>query len=208
MIMVFDREGSVFTMLRELDLGLPLWRVTDRTRLETVEHVELAIVADYRDVPWELLSGAEEPLATVVLTHRFDEDEALEAIGRGLIGYLDASGGHASLRTSIQHALDGEPAYGRKLLGRWLHEQTVCARAHCNAARLTDRQREVLRLIAEGFADKEIADRLGIATATAQKHVTNILERLGVANRAAAAAAVCQLVAFRPFRGTNAKTAH
>ena len=52
--------------------------------------------------------------------------------------------------------------------------------------RLTARQTEIVDLIAGGATDKEIAAALGIRTATAQKHVANLLRRLGVANRAAA----------------------
>ncbi|HEY6957772.1 MAG TPA: response regulator transcription factor [Candidatus Limnocylindria bacterium] len=194
MILVFDRDGAIFATLRELELDLPLWRVTDPSRLEKIDRIELAIVAVYEDVPWDLLASAERPFDTLVLTKRYDEDEALDALGRGLIGYLDANAAADSLRTAILSCLEGEPGYGPRVLGRWLHAQNTCVRAHCNVTRLTDRQREVLDLIAEGLADKEIAERLGIATATAQKHVTNILERLHVANRAAAAAAVCRLV--------------
>ncbi|TMB58875.1 MAG: helix-turn-helix transcriptional regulator [Chloroflexi bacterium] len=53
---------------------------------------------------------------------------------------------------------------------------------------LTPRQRQVITLIARGAADKQIAESLGITTATAQKHVTNLLRRLNVPNRAAAVA--------------------
>jgi len=52
---------------------------------------------------------------------------------------------------------------------------------------------EVVALIASGHSDKEIATALGIATATAQKHVTNVLRRLKVPNRAAAAVAAAQI---------------
>lgn len=194
MILVFDKDGAIFSTLRELDLGLPLWRVTDPDRLEKIDRIELAIVAVYSDVPWDLLAGAERPFDTLVLTRRYDENEALDALARGLIGYIDATAAPDVVRASIRGCLDGQPGYGPQTLGRWLHAQSNCVRAHCNVTRLTDRQREVLRLIADGLADKEIAERLGIATATAQKHVTNILERLHVANRAAAAAAVCRLV--------------
>jgi DNA-binding NarL/FixJ family response regulator len=194
MILVFDREGSIFTLLRELDLGLPLWRVTDPSRLEHVEQIELAVVASYADVPWDLLSSSDAPFDAIVLTDHFDEAEALDALGRGLSGYMDARGKPQALKAAIQGCLAGEPAYERRLVGRWLRGQRSCARSHCNAARLTERQQQVLHLVAQGLADKEIAERLGIATATAQKHVTNILERLHVTNRAAAAAAVCGLL--------------
>lgn len=204
MILVFDKEGAIFSTLRELELGLPLWRVTDPSRLESIDRIDLAIVAVYRDVPWDLLASAERPVDTMVLTKHFDEDEALDALARGLVGYVDATAGADSVRATIRGCLQGEPGYGPRVLGRWLHAQSSCVRAHCNATRLTDRQRQVLDLIAEGLADKEIAERLGIATATAQKHVTNILERLHVANRAAAAAAVCRLA--MPAQGKTART--
>lgn len=199
MILVFDRDGSIFSTLRELDLGLPLWRVQDPSRLEKVDRVELAIVSAFADVPWELIADAERPFETIVLTKRYDDAEALDALGRGLIGYIDVKAGEKHVRESIRGCLNGEPAYDPHVVGRWLRHRNSCARSHCNAGRLTERQREVLRLIAQGLADKEIAERLGIATATAQKHVTNILERLHVANRAAAAAAVCSLIVSEPI---------
>ncbi len=200
MILVFDRDGSIFSTLRELELGLPLWRVQDPARLEKVDRVELAIVSAFDDVPWDLIATGERPFETAVLTKHFDETEALEALSRGLVGYIDINTGEKRVRDAIRACLEGEPAYDARVVGRWLRRQNSCARAHCNVGRLTERQREVLHLIAQGLADKEIAERLGIATATAQKHVTNILERLHVANRAAAAAAVCSLVISEPFR--------
>lgn len=199
-ILVFDKDGSIFTALREIDLGVPLWRVTDPARLERVDRIELAIIAAYGEVPWDLMAGAERPFDTMVLTKRYDDDEALDALGRGLVGYVDADGEPDELRAAIRGCLDGEPAYDPHIVGRWLRRQNSCARAHCNSIRLTERQRQVVHLIAQGLADKEIAERLGIATATAQKHVTNILERLHVANRAAAAAAVCSLLISEPLR--------
>ena len=57
-------------------------------------------------------------------------------------------------------------------------------------ARLTLREREILRLIDDGLSNKEIAQRLSLQTKTVKNHVSNILAKLGVANRAAAAAAL------------------
>ena len=84
-------------------------------------------------------------------------------------------------------------------------------------ARLTLREREILRLVDDGLSNKEIAQRLSLQTKTVKNHVSNILAKLGVANRAAAAAALRgsrgplrQRVAlrsqahFRPTRKTQA----
>jgi DNA-binding NarL/FixJ family response regulator len=88
---------------------------------------------------------------------------------------------------AILGALRGEPAFSRRLLADRLR---VMAKPQFSGRTLslTPRQREVVTLIARGAADKEIARTLGITTATAQKHVTNLLKRLNVPNRAAAAA--------------------
>lgn len=58
---------------------------------------------------------------------------------------------------------------------------------------LTDREREVLQLAAEGFTDKEIAHRLGIAPDTVRHHLSSIFDKLGVTNRAAATRAGMRL---------------
>jgi DNA-binding NarL/FixJ family response regulator len=83
-------------------------------------------------------------------------------------------------------ALRGESIYGREVVGAWLRDGQGTRNAGEGAGRLTARQREIVSLIARGATDKEIGAALGIRTATAQKHVANLLRRLGVPNRAAA----------------------
>ena len=192
-ILVFDTEGAIFDTLRRLDLEVPLWRVTDRSRIEHADHVELAIVAAYSRGEWERLAAPRQ-FDTMIVTTEFDADDALVALGRGFVGYMSDTTNPAALRATILGCLAGEPGYERRVLGRWIHAQIRCVRSHASDALLTARQRQVLNLVAEGLADKEIAERLGIATVTAQKHVTNILDRLRVPNRAAAVATVCGLI--------------
>ena len=112
----------------------------------------------------------------------------------GAFGYLDLEVGPAALRRAVLGALRGEPAYSRAAIGLHLRSKLEATVLGASRAReLTPRQCEVVALIASGHSDKEIATALGIATATAQKHVTNVLRRLKVPNRAAAAVAVAQL---------------
>lgn len=201
-IVVFDKNGSTFKMLRDLDLGVALWRVTDAGRLEHIERVELAIVAAYAKAPWGHLPTGERPVDTVIVSASYNEDEAFEALSRGMAGYLDARADPKALRLAVRGCLAGEPGYSPRVLGRWLRSQSSCARAHCSASRLTERQREVMHLVAQGLTDKEIGERLGITKATAQKHLTNILERLNVPNRAAAAATICSVSVDEPLLAT------
>lgn len=188
-LVVVDPLGAVFATLRDLGLSASLWRVLDG-RLRSFAGIDLAILAVYEQIEW----GAAEMLAqktpTLVMATAFSRDDATAALGRGLIGYLDASLGHEALRRAIMGALNGEPAYSRDVTGAWLRSRRMADLHAEQDLDLTPRQRQIVALIARGATDKEIASALGIATATAQKHVTNILERLNVPNRAAAVAAV------------------
>ena len=129
-------------------------------------------------------------MPTVVIGLRDDRLAAARAIDVGAFGYLSAGLPSSAVRRAIAGALRGEPAYSRAILAERLRSQlgAVAARAS-RAVTLTPRQREVVALIAKGASDKEIALTLGIATATAEKHVMHVLKRLDVPNRAAAVAA-------------------
>lgn len=195
MIMIFDERGEMFTKIRQLDLGLTLWLVNDLRRLERVEQVALGVVAQYEDARQDVVQLAEENrFGLLLLAERYDSDEAARCIDLGLVGYLRADMEPAALRRTILGVLAGEPGFARQIIGAWLRRQRTYFDARRGVAALTERQRQVVALIGQGLADKEIGERLGIATATAQKHVTNILDRLGVTNRAAAAAATCSLL--------------
>jgi len=186
-VLVVDALGSIFSLLRSLNLGVPLWRVTSAADAEHAD-IALTIVAAYNEPDWELIGELTEGTTTVVLTTHPSHDDACHAVATGAFGYVDTHLPSEAIRRSILGAMKGEHAYSRRVLsslirnGRWLRA--------ANALPLTPRQREVIMLIAKGAADKEIASSLGITTATAQKHVTNLLRRLNVPNRAAAVAAM------------------
>ena len=156
--------------------------------------IDLAAYAVYDQVDWAAADDLVERAPTIIISTAPNREDATEALGHGLVGYLDSSLPMDALRRALFGVLRGEPAYSRDITGAWLRAR----RAALNSTRemgLTPRQRQIVALIARGATDKEIAAVLGIATATAQKHVTNILERLQVPNRAAAVAAVSARVA-------------
>lgn len=188
-VLVFDTHGAVFARLRELDLEASLWRITDSRAIAALAGMDLAIHAAGDRADWETARALAERCSTVVLAQRPSRADAEEALRSGLAGYLDASLPPDVLRRALRGVLKGELAYSRDVVGAWL--KTVRApRRSDRIEALTPRQRQIIGLIAQGASDKEIGSALGIATATAQKHVTNILERLQVPNRAAAVAAV------------------
>jgi DNA-binding NarL/FixJ family response regulator len=170
-------------------MAASLWRVLDARRLHTLSGLDLAVLATYERIDWSIADSLAECAPTLVLAKEFNRDDATTCFSHGLIGYLDAALPSAPLARALHGALRGEPAYGREVTGAWLRARRNAAAAD-QSVDLTPRQRQIVALISRGATDKEIAGTLGIATATAQKHVTNILERLHVPNRAAAVAVV------------------
>lgn len=189
-IVVLDPLGTAFATLRELSIGASLWRLLDGRRLPSLSGVDLVVYAVYDQVDWTLAQTLLQRAPTLVIATSFRQQDATKALNEGLAGYLDASLTLEALRRAILGALNGEPAYAREVTGLWLRARRQAILASVQDVDLTPRQRQIVALIASGATDKEIGGTLGIATATAQKHVTNILERLHVPNRAAAVAVV------------------
>jgi DNA-binding NarL/FixJ family response regulator len=184
-ILAIDPVGDMIEILRSLDLGTPVWRASRSSELDAASF-HLVVLAVYDQVDWKVVAqlSAEAPL--VLLSVRLDRDDECRAMALGAFGYVDSSISRDAMRRSFEGALRGEPAYARRVLSVLMKRSSP----HTANLPLTPRQREVVLLIAKGAADKEIAKALGITTATAQKHVTNLLKRLNVPNRAAAAALI------------------
>jgi DNA-binding NarL/FixJ family response regulator len=189
-IVVLDPLGSVFETLRDLSLSSSLWRLVNARRVPSLSGVDLVIYAVYDQVDWTLVKTLLQRAPTLVITTSFSSADATQALNHGLVGYLDASLKADPLRRAIVGVLNGEPAYAREVTGVWLRARRQASLMAVEDSDLTPRQRQIVSLIATGATDKEIGGSLGIATATAQKHVTNILERLRVPNRAAAVAVI------------------
>ena len=203
---VVDRRGSVFGLLRGLELPVALWRTTRMPREEELSNQNIVLyVADDR-LAWEEIRELGRSWPTIVVTEHANATDASDAIRSGAFGYIDAKGSADGLRRTLLGALRGESAFSREVLGRWLREGQATPRPGraTRSDRLTARQREIIALIAAGATDKEVGSALGIRTATAQKHVANLLRRLGVPNRAAAVGLLIkdgQHFAPAPLRG-------
>jgi DNA-binding NarL/FixJ family response regulator len=120
------------------------------------------------------------PLAPiVVLTASEDSGDVFQALAAGASGYLTKSASASVILDALRLVLVGGIYVPRDLVA--VAEMTVQPRTE--APRLTERQHEVLNLIAEGYANKEIAYRLGTSEGTVKAHVTAIMRQLGVRNR-------------------------
>ena len=189
-ILVWDQSGKVFDALRRAGVGASLWRVSDKPKNGDLEQVDLAVAALYRSPDWKKIATVVRRTRTVIVSTTSDRRDATRALASGAFGYLDLGVSSRAMRRALVGALRGEPAYSRAVLSDRIRIGLGTAASRgARTLDLTPRQREVVALIATGASDKEIGTALGIATATAQKHVTHLLKRLDVPNRAAAVAA-------------------
>jgi len=187
-ILVWDESGKVFDSLRRAAVAASIWRVSDKPKNGELEQVDLAVAALYRSSDWKKIATVVRRTRTVIVSTTSDRRDAARALASGAFGYLDLGVSARAMRRALVGALRGEPAYSRAVLGDRIRTELGTSRG-VRTLELTPRQREVVALIATGASDKEIGTALGIATATAQKHVTHLLRRLDVPNRAAAVAA-------------------
>jgi len=122
----------------------------------------------------------------IILTSYIDDDRLLPAIRAGAAGYLLKNAEPQELARAIRAADAGEALIDPSVAAR-LVERLAEDDSRDDYESLTAREREVLELIGRGFSNKRIALELDIAEKTVKTHVSNLLGKLGVADRTQAA---------------------
>ena len=121
----------------------------------------------------------------VVLTSYLDDERLLPAMRAGAAGYLLKSVQPQELARAVRTAAAGQALIDPAVAARLV--EALDGGSQDRADQLTPREREVLALLARGFANKRIAAELGIAEKTVKTHVSNVLAKLGVSDRTQAA---------------------
>ena len=146
------------------------------------------------DVQMPVMNGVEAtaalcaawPEARVVILTTFDRDDyVFQAIRAGAMGYLLKDAPTEDLISTIRRVAAGEAFIQPEIASRTLRELLRPQQAPLEP--LSDREREVLVLLAQGGSNREIADRLVISEGTVKNHVSNILGKLQAENRTQAA---------------------
>jgi|KBSMisStandDraft_5_1062788.scaffolds.fasta_scaffold164373_2 DNA-binding NarL/FixJ family response regulator len=181
-----DGAGALDLAERNRDMDLVLLDLT----LPDIDG--LTVLADLR--------GRYPTTAVVVLSGVKDRDTVTKAVGLGAVGYIPKSTTHEIMVNALRLVCSGGVYLPPEVMGRGALKagaQGSCdparefaaesARATAASLGLTDRQAQILSLIAQGKANKTICRELGLAEATVKNHVTSILKALNLTNRTQAA---------------------
>jgi DNA-binding NarL/FixJ family response regulator len=124
-----------------------------------------------------------DPAPAVVILTTFDRDaEILGAVEAGAAGYLLKDSPSDQIVAAIRSAAAGRLVFSAELTARMVHVMRA------PRVKLTDREREVLRLLETGASNREIAKTLFVTEATVKTHLVHVFEKLGVDSRSRAVA--------------------
>lgn len=129
------------------------------------------------------------PMTAVLVLTMFDDDDSLfSALRAGARGYILKGAPHEDVQRALVSCARGDAVFGPAIASRVLRWFAASAHKASVFPELTDREREVLELIARGVTNQAIAERLGVALKTVRNHVSNIFTKLHVSDRAEAIA--------------------
>jgi NarL family two-component system response regulator LiaR len=126
-------------------------------------------------------------IKVLVLTSFAADDKVFPAIKAGALGYLLKDTSPDQLLAAIHQVYRGEPSLEPAIARKVLHELVHPPSAKPTTDPLTERELEVLRLVAQGGSNREISEQLVVAEWTIRTHVSNILSKLHLASRTQAA---------------------
>jgi DNA-binding NarL/FixJ family response regulator len=125
----------------------------------------------------------------LILSASGEQDDVLQAVKAGATGYLVKSASREELLDAVRRVADGDTVFTPGLAGlvlgeyRRISDTPAATSGDPDAPRLTERETEVLRLVAKGLSYKQIAERLFLSHRTVQNHVQNTLRKLQLHNR-------------------------
>jgi DNA-binding NarL/FixJ family response regulator len=160
----------------------------------SLEKPELAVI-DF-DLPplggpaaVERLAKGPRPIGALVWSLRPSPDDVLAAVVAGALGFVSKTIAPPDLLAALRRVLVGDPALEPELGGLLIAAvQRARDEQRARESMLSQRERHVLELVANGLRNREIADALQISEFTVKRHVQNILRKLGLPSRRAAAA--------------------
>jgi two-component system NarL family response regulator len=145
---------------------------------------------------------------TIVLAGTDDDTVAVQALKAGAAGFCLRDTPGELLRRAVQLVEAGEIWVSRRVMVRLIEELALRAAvtpAIAGGEQLTPRERELVRLVADGASNKEIARRCAISVKTVKTHLTSIFKKLGLSTRLELAVAVRRAAAAEPATAPQTK---
>ena len=193
------RQGIRLLLAGEPDLEVVGEAGNGRQALEMVSSLKPdVILMDVRMPEMDGVNATREisarfPSCAVIILTTFDDDETIfEGLRAGARGYLlkdiNADEMTAAIRTVATGGALIQPSITRKVLAEFTRLTSPLSQPGSSSSQiliepLTEREMEVLRLLAEGLSNKEIAGRLVITEGTVKNHVSNLIAKLNVRDR-------------------------
>ncbi|BCT34210.1 response regulator transcription factor [Pseudomonas protegens] len=135
-----------------------------------------------------LLQQRQPEVKVVIFTMDDSPDHLEAAMTAGAVGYLLKDASRDEVIGALQRVAQGEEALNSAVSARLLRRMTERGNGQAPQAQaLTARERQVLGLVAGGFSNREIGEKLGITTGTAKAHVERVIGKLGASDRTQAA---------------------
>lgn len=132
----------------------------------------------------------ERPPVVLVLTVSTTSDDVLDAIAAGASGYLLKDADADEIVNAVRTASEGRSPLSPAIAGavvKRVREQSIASDQPADLVGLSEREKEILKLVAQGRDNTEIAQELYLSPSTVKNHVSSILDKLGVESRVQAA---------------------
>ncbi|GAB2881239.1 response regulator transcription factor [Uliginosibacterium flavum] len=186
---VLTDDETLFARFRGLASDWAVYRLGNGKAIDELPPHSLIVVdtatRDLAAIPEKIWRASCQQHRIVIASSQPEDEEGLAWLDLGATGYCHAYAAEATLRQVLEVVASGELWVGRSLMSRLLKGIGARRSTHARnwAAPLTEREREVARIAAEGDSNLEIAQALGITERTVKSHLTAVFEKLGVNDR-------------------------
>ena len=196
---LIEDDLTVLLFVEQTLVGRPRWRLVGHS--ETLAHARLAAPYSLADVylvdlglpdgrgeeMLRALSLARPEAELLVFTVFGDESRLIEALQCGATGYVLKGCSSDELIAAIEQISEGgapiSPLLARMLLKKFRRPEISAQLPDDEHPALSERETDVLKLVAQGYVNKEIAQKLGIGSATVSTHIKNLYRKLAVHTR-------------------------